>query len=671
MNKESFSNDAIAKLINDSFIPIKVDREERPDVDSVYMMYLQATTGQGGWPLNVFLVPGTLDPIYGGTYWAGPEADMGERAAKFEDVLKRVADIWKAEQQKCISSAKATGEQLAKLVKMQSSSEHNDSFNVEAIVDDVREHFSNNFDSQFGGFSHAPKFPCPHNMSLLLKYNNYFDKGLDKQELLQADKSMTGKVLYTLESIGKGGIKDQIGHGFSRYSVTDNWNLPHFEKMLYDQALLLNAYLDAYVYSGSLAEFASYYANDIVEFLMKGSLTDKHGDGFYSAQDADSMNKEGEHSEGAYYVWTYKEFFGALEHLGRVEADICAMYWNVQEYGNVDPQYDIQKELQFQNVLSEQVKLEDVARAFGKPVQEVDKIIQRARFELEKYRNTTRQKPDVDTKIIVSWNGLAIGALARASVILGNKQALSRALKAADYIYEHGYDKSTGRLRRSIGSEVHGMNDDYAYLISGLIELYEATFDIQYIKWADHLQQKQLQLFWDKENGGFFSVEATRLIEEQLIFRPKSGFDSAEPSPNGVSASNLQRLSSILGNVEYESKAFEVIKCYGQDLSAQPFGYTSMVGPVITALESGMRSIVIVGEDNNLNGHSSQVEAILYKLHVEHPHPLTTIVRLDEHSIDYFNKLEDTIYKEVYEQFGGGSLKVLLCQDRACREFSF
>lgn len=656
MNKESFSKDQIAEELNEKFIPIKVDREERPDVDAVYMMYLQATTGRGGWPLNVFLTPESLEPFFGGTYWSGP--GISGRAAKFEDVLAGVNEVWENDREKCLKSAGTISKRLRELVEAQSQAESAD-FSRSVLVD-VKEHFSSTFDSINGGFSHAPKFPCPHNLSFMLRYNDYLKlddanntSGASGDEGL----SLPDKVAFTLRKIGEGGIKDQIGNGFARYSVTEDWHLPHFEKMLYDQALLLNAYLDCYIYDKDKNEFAMKYALDISTFLTNGSLANKEG-GFFSAQDADSFDPSGHHAEGAYYVWSYHDFFEALGG-HTMNADMAAMYFNVQEYGNVDSQFDIEGEFKFKNVLSTHTPVDEVARTFGKSVETTERILEEARQQLRKYREYNRIPPDVDRKIVTCWNGLAIGALARTYRVLGDEDALKSAEKAAAYLKEHVYDSKTQTLKRIADAATNGMNEDYAYLISGLLDLYETTFDTEYLKWAKELQNTQIRLFWDSENGGFFSVEEENATD--LIFRPKSGFDSAEPSSNGVSAMNLYRLSSILVDTQYEDRAVAILNCYGRDLTAQPFGYCSMLGAVVAQMH-GMQSIIITGQDDK---QGTKFNNIIDELQSKH-HANTTVVKLDGDSVEFFKQLPESVYGGLFEKHGQNDLKAFVCRNRSC-----
>lgn len=654
MNRESFSNSKIAEIINKEFIPIKVDKEERPDIDAVYMMYLQATTGQGGWPLNVFLTPGKLEPFYGGTYWAGPDAEGETRTQKFEDVLKGVVRVWNTQQNEVRDSAAGMARRLSELVEAQSQGGdlNEGSINHAVVLDEVYEHFDSGYDPVFAGFTRAPKFPCGHNLSFLLRYSSVFGP--------ERGPAMFDKVVTTLEKMGKGGIKDQIGHGFCRYSVTDDWNLPHFEKMLYDQALLLHAYLDGMEYAPNeqAAYMCRHYAEDIVEFLLQGDLASPQG-AFFSAQDADSLNSDGHHAEGAYYVWTYPEFSDLIAKNSQFhDNDICAMYWNVQEYGNVDPNFDVHNELHLQNVLSEEHSVDEVARTFGKSPEYVRDLIARTRKLLLEYRQATRDRPAVDTKIITSYNGLAIGALARAATLLANRRCLQAAEAAAAFLHANAFEPETNLLKRSANSDIRGMVEDYSYLVSALLDLYEATFNTKYLEWARQLQDTQDLLFWDTANGGYFSTESAT----DLLFRPKTGFDGAEPSVNGVSAMNLYRLYGLLHDPQYERRAEKILGCYAQDISAQPFGYCSMLGALV-AQRDGVRSVVIAG------GKSGDVDAALFKIRQQRQ-PNTTVIRLDDDSMPFFAATPSgETFKAFYDKHASArNAQVLVCEAGSCKE---
>ncbi|ODQ64298.1 hypothetical protein NADFUDRAFT_83823 [Nadsonia fulvescens var. elongata DSM 6958] len=669
MNRESFSNEEIAQLINKNFIPIKVDREERPDIDSVYMMYIQATLGQGGWPLNAFLVPDSLDPFYGGTYWSGP--GIKSRGVSFESVLNGVAEVWNNDSKKCVESGSEITERLNQLMKVQNSAE--DANLTGSVFDDVLDHFRITFDKTYGGFGRAPKFPMAHNLSFLIKYNDYIvaEEKIEVEDAASETESIPADMAaFTLRKISEGGIKDQIGNGFSRYSVSQDWFLPHFEKMLYDQALLLNAYVDAYHYDNVKNAYALDVIEDVILYLTKGKLHNSSG-GFYSAEDADSLPEDnavsegGAHKEGAFYVWTSDQFHKPLD---RVEGDIAATYFGIEDYGNIKSEHDQHGEFQHQNVLAPNMAIEELARTFGMNKTNIEKHIVSAKNKLAKYRAENREAPSIDTKIITSWNGLAIGALARSYYALKNSKpelastALAEAENAAAFIKTNLYSEETRLLSRvflgGAASETGGMNTDYSNLIQGLLELYEATFKVEYLVWAKDLQETQFKLFWDKENGAFFSVPETT---QNLIIRPKEGFDSAEPSSNAIAASNLYRLSGYFSDKFYEDEAAGILKCYSSDIAAQPFGYCSMLGTVLAQMR-GFQNIIFVGKDSESMKFESLVKDIKNKNPVN-----TTIVKLDQASMEkLFDDEAIALYGAIYEKHANGPLKALICKNHTC-----
>jgi uncharacterized protein YyaL (SSP411 family) len=506
MERESFENEEIASFLNKNFIPIKVDREERPDLDRIYMSYLQATNGSGGWPLNVFLTP-DLQPIFGGTYWPGPASPTAHRDhVAFADILRKMDVIWKTQRQRCLDSAKEIVDQLkdfssegfvSKEGPNREDAEKSEDLDLE-LLEEAVEHFKNRFDPVYGGFSVSAKFPTPANLRFLLALVQYPSVVRDVvgEEDIGHAKDM---VLMTLDKMWEGGIKDQIGHGFARYSVTRDWNLPHFEKMLYDQAQLLNTYIDAYQITHKPLYLEALL--DIATYLTSSPIAAPQG-GFYSSEDADSFSKTGdkEKHEGAFYVWTRKEF---VDLLGEREADIVGKYWGIFDNGNVPKEYDTHDELINQNVLSIQTDTDTLAKDFSTPKEKIVQIIADARTKLKAKRDSDRPKPSLDDKIVLAWNGLAIGSLARASSALAGldselykeqaKSFLDAAKKAVDFIKKEMRDEKTGRLKRvwrEGSGNVAAFADDYAFLISGLIHLYEATWDDSYLEFADKLQSK-------------------------------------------------------------------------------------------------------------------------------------------------------------------------------------
>lgn len=605
MERESFENEAVAQLLNSSFIPIKVDREERPDVDRIYMNYVQATTGSGGWPLNVFITP-DLEPVFGGTYWPGPNTNaptMMRDQVGFLEIVKKIRDVWEDQRERCLRSAKEILAQLRDFAVegAQRRVDDEDGQGLELdLLEEAYQHFTQRFDQKFGGFSVAPKFPTPVNLSFLLRLSAMPAAVRDVVGSSESEKA-TIMALTTLRKMTRGGIHDHIGHGFARYSVTKDWSLPHFEKMLYDQSQLLGVYLDAYLLSKDPEMLGTVY--DIADYLTVDALAAPEG-GFYSAEDADSYyrNTDTEKREGAFYVWTRKEFDSIL---GEQEAEICARFWNVQRHGNVAPENDAHDEFMSQNVLAVVSTPSQLAKDLGRTEEEIVKILRESRLKLLEHRNSERPRPNLDDKIVTSWNGLAIGSLARVSAATASvdpeRAATYRrhAERAAKFIRTNLYDEATGSLKRVFREgpgDAPGFADDYAFMVGGLLDLYEATFDDSYLEFAERLQKTQLSLFWDETSSGFFSTAASA---PDLILRLKDGMDSAEPSTNGISAQNLVRLSSVLNDDTYASYAKKTCLAFEPEMMQHPFLFSSML-PAVVAGQLGMKSIVIVGDGTDL-----------------------------------------------------------------------
>lgn len=457
--------------------------------------------------------------------------------------------------------------------------------------------------------------------------------------------------------MARGGIHDQIGHGFARYSVTADWSLPHFEKMLYDNSQLLNVYLDAWLVTKD--QYLLETAISTATYLCTDALAHPSG-GFYSSEGADSLYRktDTEKREGAFYVWTRRE----LENiLGAQEASICAKYWNVQRDGNVDPEDDAHDEFIHQNVLRMVQTEEQLAQMFGMDVEKIKSIIAVSCEKLLAHRNAERPRPNLDDKIITAWNGLAIGALARASSILYTQNpGVSRmcrqsAIKAAEFVKKNLYDAKAGTMKRVFRDgpgETPGFADDYAYLIYGLAHLYEATFDESYLEWADALQRTQLELFWDKSTGGFFSTAENA---PDMILRLKDGLDSQEPSTNGVSATNLFRLSTVLGDSAYAQKARDTCAAFSAEILEHPSMFASMMAPIV-ASNLGMRSIVLVGTSED----DEELKQIRGRLLTN-----TTVVVLSGKEKWLLER--NGLYKESVKGLGKeGGKKVQVCEGTVC-----
>jgi len=463
-------------------------------------------------------------------------------------------------------------------------------------------------------------------------------------------------VLATLDAMNKGGIHDQIGNGFARYSVTKDWSLPHFEKMLYDQAQLLPVYLDAYLMTRSPEHLSA--VHDIATYLTSPPMQAETG-GFFSSEDADSLYRpnDKEKREGAFYVWTLKEF---QQILGDRDAEILARYYNVKDEGNVAPEHDAHDELINQNVLAITMTKSDLAQQFGLSEDEVDKILEEGRQKLLDHRNKERPRPGLDDKIVVSWNGLAIGALARTSAALSSQdptraqEYLTAAEKAAAFLRAQLYNptsKTLIRVYREGPGDAPGFADDYAYLISGLIDLYEATFNDTYLQWADDLQQTQLAMFWDKQHLGFFSTPED---QKDLIMRLKDGMDNAEPGTNGVSAQNLDRLGALLEDDDYTKKARDTASAFEAEIMQHPFLFPTMMDAVVVG-KLGISHSVITGD-------GKKVDEWLQRYR-DRPVGLGTVSKVGKGVGEWLKSRNELVKSMNIDKEG-----VMVCENGACRD---
>ncbi|KAL9580403.1 MAG: hypothetical protein Q9203_006318, partial [Teloschistes exilis] len=605
MERESFASHEIAEILNSHFIPIKIDREERPDVDAIYMNYVQATTGSGGWPLNVFLTP-DLEPVFGGTYWPGPNHSMSAQGTiishtvGFLEILEKMRDVWTKQESRCRESAKEITRQLREFaeegVHSRQMGEKNDEDGLEIdLLEEAYQHFRKKYDNINGGFSVAPKFPTPVNLQFLLRLGQWPQAVTDIVGEEECENA-AGMVINTLRKMARGGIRDQIGYGFSRYSVTRDWSLPHFEKMLYDQAQLLDVYVDSFLVIKDPEMLGALY--DIARYLTSPPMAAPTG-GFYSAEDADSYptQSDNEKREGAYYVWTLKEFRTVL---GDRDGNICARFYGVLADGNVARENDPHDEFISQNVLHVTTTPAALARQVGMPETEVVTILKEGRKKLRDYREKHRPRPALDDKIVVAWNGLAIGSLARTSAVLEDidvvksRECRKAAEDAANFIRKELFDEKTKtlyRVYREGRGDTPGFCDDYAFLIHGLIDLYEATFNETYLEFADILQKSQIELFHDPQSSGFFTTRAS----PSLLLHLKSGMDAAEPSPNSLSARNLHRLASLLDDDAYLKLARETVAAFEAEVEQFPWCFAGLLGAVVMG-RLGVSDVVILGE---------------------------------------------------------------------------
>jgi uncharacterized protein YyaL (SSP411 family) len=552
MEKESFEDEEVARLLNRYFVSVKVDREERPDIDLVYMIVCQALTGHGGWPLSIFMTPDRT-PFYAGTYFPkiGRSGIMG-----FMDLLTQLAALWQKDRERILRAASDITQALQPRSEEAASAP---ALGLETLKKGY-EHLARSYDPKWGGFGEAPKFPAPHQLMFLLRWH-----------LRSGDSFTKEMVKKTLDAMRNGGIFDQIGYGFHRYSVDAEWLVPHFEKMLYDQALLTMAYTEAYQSLGH-ARFAQ-TAREILTYVLR-DMTAPEG-GFYSAEDADS-----EGVEGRFYVWRPEE---VKEHLGPELGDLFCRFYGIREGGNFEDGYSIPHVA---------ANIQTFAAHEGMEQRELERVLKGAVGRLYEAREK-RVHPLKDDKILTSWNGLMIAALAKAAQALGDPSYGEAADRAARFILNNlrGAD---GRLFRRYrqGHVAHpGYLEDYAFLVWGLLELYETTFALDYLEEALALNATMIDLFWDEEGGGlYFTGEGN----EPLITRNKEVYDGALPSGNSVAALNFLRLSRMSGDTDLEKRAEQLFRAFAQQVSAFPKAHTQFLNAVDFVV-GPTREIVLVG----------------------------------------------------------------------------
>ncbi|MCL7488296.1 MAG: thioredoxin domain-containing protein [Desulfobulbaceae bacterium] len=566
MEEESFESARISAILNRWFVSIKVDREERPDVDQVYMSATQAMTGSGGWPMSVFLFPDGK-PFYAGSYFP-PQAMYGRPG--FADLLMGIQEAWENKR----GDLHDVAARLAGELEKRSKSTGDGKFEKD-IMDRAYREFAKNYDSTYGGFSQAPKFPRPVQFNFLLQY--WHRTGNEQA------RDMT---LQTLQFMAKGGIRDHLGGGFHRYATDTRWQVPHFEKMLYDQAQLANTYLDAYIITGE--EKYSSVAEQIFNYVLR-DMTSPQG-AFYSAEDADSEDpyNPGKRSEGAFFLWTGKEIERLLP---QEDAAIFHFRFGIQENGNVPE--DPHGEFKGRNILSIAHSIADTAKKFNKNEELIAASLEKSMALLLSVRSA-RKRPHLDDKVLVAWNGIMIGALARGAVILKDHRLLEAAEKAALFIQNQLYDvheKHLWRRYRDGESAIAGQLDDYAFLVGGLIELYQASQQSRWLEWAVALTDKQIELFWDKEQGGFFDSIGDSL----LPFRMKADYDGAEPAGNSVAAQNLLQLGAITLNDDYTAKGKITTTLFSSVVQTHPMIMPRMLCSLDQA-QSKPQQVIIAGK---------------------------------------------------------------------------
>ncbi|XP_034426695.1 spermatogenesis-associated protein 20 [Hippoglossus hippoglossus] len=654
MERESFEDEEIGRILSDNFVCIKLDREERPDVDKVYMTFVQATSGGGGWPMSVWLTP-DLKPFIGGTYF--PPRDHGRRPG-LKTVLSRIMEQWRNNR----PALESSGERILEALKKGTAVAANPGESPPLAPDAATRCFqqlAHSYEEEYGGFRDAPKFPKPVNLMFLMSYWSVNRSTSEGVEALQM-------ALHTLRMMALGGIHDHVAQGFHRYSTDSSWHVPHFEKMLYDQAQLAVAYITASQVSGE--QLFADVAQDILLYVSR-DLSDKSG-GFYSAEDADSVPSSGgtKKREGAFCVWTASEVRellpdvveGASEPV--TQADIFMHHYGVKEQGNVAAEQDPHGELEGQNVLIVRYSVELTSARFGISVEKVNELLAAARAKMAEVR-TSRPRPHLDTKMLASWNGLMLSAYARVGAVLGDKALLERAAQAGYFLKDHLWDAERQTILRTcyrgdqmevqqISPPISGFLDDYAFIICGLLDLYEATLQTEWLQWAEELQLRQDTLFWDEVGGGFFCSDPS---DSTVLLQLKEDQDGAEPSANSVSASNLLRLSHYTGRQEWLQRSQQLLTAFSDRLTRVPIALPEMVRSLM-AQHYTLKQIVICGQRDAQD--TTSLLAAVNSLFL--PHKVLMLVDDD----DNFLSQRLPVLSSMSQQ--GGVATAYVCRDFTC-----
>ena len=557
MAHESFEDDEVAAILNRSFVPVKVDREERPDVDDLYMTACQAMSGQGGWPLTIVATPEGR-PFFAGTYF--PRLGRGGRPGLL-DLLGRLADVWAERREEVRSEADRATDILRKISGGEPGTEAGPE-ELEAAY----EHFASRFDVVHGGFGSAPKFPSPHVLLFLLRYADR--SGEDNARVM---------VTRTLERMRAGGILDQVGYGFHRYSTDARWFVPHFEKMLYDQALLSLAYLEAAQATGE--DHFARVADEVLTYVLR-DLRDASG-GFHAAEDADS-----EAGEGAYYTWTVEELDAAL---GEADAALARRAFGARRRGNYTE--EATGSFTGRNLLHGAVPVAALAAESGRTEEELRERLERIRERLLGARGA-RPRPSRDDKVLTDWNGLALAAFARAGLVLDEERWIDAATGAAEFLLASLRDADGRLLHRWRRGEagIAATAEDCAFLVWGLLELYEATLEPRWLAEALRLHDEMAAHFWDGEEGGYFlAADAS-----ELPVRRKQAHDGALPSANAVAAWNGYRLARLTGRAGLEARALAVERAFGGALRKAPGAHAALLLAADFRLGPG-REVVVAG----------------------------------------------------------------------------
>lgn len=574
MEEESFENLIIAKYLNENYIAIKVDREERPDVDSVYMKAVQALKGSGGWPMTMWLTP-TKSPIYGATYMPPFDGDRGQRIG-FLSMLKKIKTVYHQDPKKIQKSSEQLSQYIINSLSNNSIGKLPDTKPIKMTI----EYFMSQFDPIYGGVNRAPKFPSSFPIRLILRHNNKTPQ-----------KKLITMATTTLSAMSRGGMYDHIAGGFHRYSTDKKWLVPHFEKMLYDNAQLVMDYNEAYLATKN-PEYKR-VAIEILDYVLR-DMTSPSSGAFYSATDADSIGPLGEREEGYFFTWTQKELSKVLTPN---EKKLATQLYQITKAGNFENN---------RTILSRAHTLKMVAKKMKIPMNKATRLLKSLREKLYQ-RRKLRPPPLRDEKIITAWNGLMISAFATSGHIYNNQKYLNAAKKAANYMLKNHFVKNQlKRISLNGNTKLTGYLDDYSFLIAALLDLYEASSNINWMKSAMHLDQILEDSYEDKKYGGYF---LTPHNHELLIAREKPSYDGAIPSGNSIQAMNLLRLHEFTSNDNYRKRANSLFKNSAKTLLESPISVTHLL-MALKFKYSSPKEIIIVYPKGQRPGDSRIVKAL-------------------------------------------------------------
>lgn len=612
MAHESFEDEAVAKLLNQSYVSIKVDREERPDIDQLYMAAATTLIGRGGWPLTIVMSPDKR-PFFAGTYF--PKASAPGRVGML-DLLPRITKAWKTQREEI----EGTADQIINSLKQQKP-DSGSTFLTEDILGKASSDFRHNYDQQEGGFGRAPKFPSPHNLIFLIR-----------EGYRTGDKNTSAMALHTLKQMRLGGIYDQIGYGFHRYSTDAQWHVPHFEKMLYDQATLMLAFTEAWA-----MERDPLYLRTIDEIFTYLNDKLRSPDGaFYSAEDADS---EGE--EGKFYIWSWDELKNIM---GEDNIHEYAARFGLEIGGNFDDEATRQPSL---------MNIFDIDSESDYDALMASQEWEQLRQKLYNIREA-RVHPGLDNKILTDWNGLTLAALSRAASITGNEAYLNAAKDLAVYLRDRvlTQDGHLLHMPESKSARIEGFLDDYSFVIQGFRYYYEAAFDTEYLALAIQLQKTQIDAFWDETSGGFFF---TRDGDDELFIRQKDIYDGAMPSGNSVAAENLYYLGRLAEIPAWETLSQRIGQTFSEQVTRAPRGFTALL-QTVQAQVNGTREIVISGEKSDL-GAGAQVLRQFYD-------PFNLILHRPNEGYEAIEEIAGFLS---YQKAIDGGFTAYICENYACQ----